>query len=81
MKMCRWACGLTLRDHVSNDNTRETLKLENIREVQESEKGGLNTCRDEAKNTSEEILWRWYHDQGEEDEDRSREGWIVSTET
>ena len=26
MKMCRWACGHTLRDHVSIDNIRERLK-------------------------------------------------------
>ena len=29
MKMCRWACGQTLRDHVRNDNIREKLKVEN----------------------------------------------------
>ena len=29
MKMCRWACGHTLRDHVRNDDTRERLKVEN----------------------------------------------------
>ena len=63
---------------MSNDITRETLKLENIREVQESETGGLYTCRDKAKHTSKERLWRWYH-LGEED--RRTEGWTVSTET
>ena len=28
-KMCRWACGHTLRDHVRNDDIRERLKVEN----------------------------------------------------
>ena len=32
MKMCRWACGYTLSDHVRNDNIRERLKVENITE-------------------------------------------------
>ena len=29
-KMCRWACGHILRDHVRNDNIRERLKVESI---------------------------------------------------
>ena len=38
MKMCRWACGHTLRDHVRNDDIRVRLKVhrEYHREVQES---------------------------------------------
>ena len=32
MKMCRWACGHTLRDHLRNDDIREKLKVENITE-------------------------------------------------
>ena len=32
MKMCRWACGHTLKDHMRNDNTRERMKVKNIRE-------------------------------------------------
>ena len=32
MKMCRWACGHTLRDHVSNENIKERLKVERIAE-------------------------------------------------
>ena len=32
MKMCRWACGHTLRDHMRNDDTRERLKVESITE-------------------------------------------------
>ena len=32
MKMCRWACGHTLRDHVRNDDIRKKLKVEIITE-------------------------------------------------
>ena len=32
MKMCRWACGHTLRDHVTNENIKERLKVESIAE-------------------------------------------------
>ena len=32
MKMCRWACGHTLRDNVRNENTKERLKAESIAE-------------------------------------------------
>ena len=28
MKMCRWACGHTLRVHVRNDNNRDRLNVE-----------------------------------------------------
>ena len=31
-KMCRWACGHTLRDHVRNENIKEGLKVESIAE-------------------------------------------------
>ena len=30
MKMCKWACGHTLRDHVRNENIKERLKVESI---------------------------------------------------
>ena len=30
MKMCRWACGHTLIDHVRNDDTSDRLKVDNI---------------------------------------------------
>ena len=30
MKMCRWACGHTLRDFVRNDNINERLHAQNI---------------------------------------------------
>ena len=32
MKMCRWASGHTLRDHVRNDNIKDRLKVESIAE-------------------------------------------------
>ena len=32
MKMCRWACGYTLREQMRHDNIRERLKVENITE-------------------------------------------------
>ena len=32
MKMCRWTCCHTIRDHVRNDNIRERLKVECITE-------------------------------------------------
>ena len=32
MKMRRWACGHTLRDHVRNENIKERLKVESIAE-------------------------------------------------
>ena len=33
MKMSRWACGHTLRDHVRNENIKERLKVESIAEM------------------------------------------------
>ena len=30
MKMCRWACGHTLTDHVRNENIKEILKVDSI---------------------------------------------------
>ena len=32
MKMCRWACSHTLRDHVRNENIKEGLKVASITE-------------------------------------------------
>ena len=83
MKMCRWACGHTLRvrDHVRNDDIRERTCGEHHREVQESKIEVVWTCeeaRPRQKTTSEERLWRWYHRVEEEEEDRSRDGWTVS---
>ena len=36
MKMCRWACGHMLRDHLRNENIKDRLKVESITEEQES---------------------------------------------
>ena len=33
MKMCRWACGHTLKDHVRNENIKERLKVDSIAEM------------------------------------------------
>ena len=30
MKMCRWACGHTLKDHVRNEEIRKKMGIENI---------------------------------------------------
>ena len=44
MKMCRWACGHTLRDHVRNENIKERLKVESIAErCRKARLGGLAT--------------------------------------
>ena len=68
-------CGHTLRDHVRNDDIRDRLKVENIRELQESKIEVVwNTSRGDTKNTSEESLWTWYHLGEESEEDRSRDG-------
>ena len=80
MKMCRWACGHTLRDHVRNENTKARMKVESITE--RCGKAWLmwfgHEKRD-TKTTSEERLCSRYH-QGEEcEEDRNRDGWTVST--
>ena len=76
--MCIWACGHTLRDHMRNDNIREIMSQ---RGAGKQDRGGLDTSIDETKNTSEEILWRWYHLEEESEEDRSRDRWTVSTGT
>ena len=83
MKMCRWACGHTPRYHMRNDDIRERLEvlIKSQRGARKQDWGGLNTWRGETKNSSEERL-RWWIDVGEEeDEDRSIDGWNVSTET
>ena len=82
MKMCRWACGHTLRDHVRNDDIRVRLKVENTTmRCRKARLGGLDTSTGETKNTSEESLCRWDHLGEECEEDRSRDGWTVSTGT
>ena len=46
MKMCRWACGHTLRDNVRNDDIRERLKVEKYREVHESKTAVVWPCKE-----------------------------------
>ena len=42
MKMCRWASGHTLRDHVRNENIKERLKVQSIKECAgKRDSGGL----------------------------------------
>ena len=48
MKMCRWACGHTLRDHVRNNDIRKKLKVENITE----------RCRKAKKRRDQEYVGR-----------------------
>ena len=51
-KMCRWACGHTLRDHVRNENIKERLKVESIAEkCGKRDWCGLDTSRGETKTT------------------------------
>ena len=79
MKMCRWACGHKLRDHVRNDDIRKKLKVENITE--RCRKARLMWFGHVKRRDQEERLWRWYHLGEEKEEDRSRDGWTVSIET
>ena len=74
MKMCSWAYGHTLRDHVRNDDTRERFRVDNITErYRHAWLGWFGHVKRETKNTSEERP-------GEEsEEDRSRDGLTVST--
>ena len=82
MKMCRWACGHTLRDHVRNDDIRKKLKVETITE----------RCRKarlmwfgHVKRQDQEYIGRktleMVHLGEEKEEDRSRDGWTVLIET
>ena len=79
MKMCRWACSHTLRDHVRNDDTRERLKVEYITE--RCRKARLMWIG-HVKKRVKEYVGRKTVEMGEEkEEDRNRDGWTVSTET
>ena len=82
MKMCRWACGHTLRDHVRNDNTRERLKVENITE--RCRKARLrwfgHIKRRDHDYIGRKTLEMVPHRRSKEDQ-RSRDGWTVSIET
>ena len=82
MKICRWACVHTIRDHVRNDDIREKLKVENITE----------RCRKARLRWFEHVKRRDHDYVGsktlemvppgrKKEEDRSRDGWTVSIET
>ena len=82
MKMCRWACGHTLRDHVRNENIKERLKVESIAE--RCRKARLRSVGHVKRRDQDYLgrrLWRWYHPGEESEGDRSRDGWTISTET
>ena len=82
IKMCRWACGHILRYRVRNDDIRETGGKVYHRTCRKARlRCSLETWRDVTKNTSAERLWRWQHMGEEDEEDRSRDGWTVSTKT
>ena len=82
MKMCRWACGHTIRDHVRNDNIRERLEVENITERYRK---AMLRWFGHVKRRDKEYVGRKTLEivpPGEEKEDdRSRDWWTVSTET
>ena len=74
-----WLASLLQRNEIDLQHEGR-LKVENITEVQEIETEVV-WPRDETKTTSEDKHWRWYHLGEEEEEERSRDGWTVSTET
>ena len=83
MKMCRWPSGHTLTDYVRNENIKERLKVEIITERYMKARlrwFGHVKRRDQdyVGRTTLEIV---YHPGEESEEDRSRDGWTVSTET
>ena len=82
MKMCRWACGHTLRDHVRNENIKERLKVESIAE--RCRKARLRWfCQ--LKRRDQDYVGRKTMEMAQPGRrkrgDRSRDGWTVSTET
>ena len=83
-KMCRWACGHTLRDHANNKNIKERLKVESITE--RCRKARLRRFGHVKRRYHDYVgrktlIWRWYRPGEESEEDRSRDGWTASTET
>ena len=75
MKMCRWACGHTLRlcEKLEHQGANED---KDHRQDHESEKTEVVwACRDENKNMWEDEHWRWHRPgEEEEEEDQSRDG-------
>ena len=72
MKMCRWACGHTLRDHVRNDDIREKLKVQNITERCQKSKTEVVWSRKEARPR----IRRNKYSGEEKEENRSWDGWL-----
>ena len=81
MKMRRWTCGHTLRDHVRNDNIKERLTVESITERCREARlrwVGLVNRRDQAYVGRKTL--EMDHLGEESEEDRDRDGWTMSTE-
>ena len=76
MKMCRWACGHTLRDHVRNENIKERLKVESKearpRLLRKKDSGDGTTREKKARMTEAEMggLFQPRHDSHRNDERR-----------
>ena len=82
MKMCRWACDHTIRDHVRNYNMSYRLKVENgakNREVQKSKTVVIWKRRD--KKYVERKILDMVPPVGRKGEDGISDGLLVSTET
>ena len=81
--VCRWACSHTLRDHVRNDDIRERLKVENIREVQERKTEVVWPSKEarpilrRKKDSADGTTW----EKKKTGRTRHGYGWTVSTET
>ena len=82
MKMCRWACGHTLRDHVRNANINERLKVESITDKYRK---AILRWFGHVKRREQDSVGRKTLEivpPGEESEEgRRRDGWTVSTDT
>ena len=81
MKRCRWTCGQTLIDPVRYVDIREILKVEHLTERCRNARWRWFGHVNRTNNRSEEILWKWDQVGEESEEDRSRDGWTVSTGT
>ena len=64
-----------------NDNSRKRLDVENITERSMEARLMWVGHVKRRDHSSEERPWRWFHLGEEKEEDRSRDGWTVSTET
>ena len=82
MKMCRWACGQTLRYHVRNENIKERLKVESIAERCRKARLRLfaHVKRRDQDFVGRKTLEMAGHPGEESEEDRSRDEWTVSTD-